>query len=404
MPGKMARSDPRPSVQVTRGAGSGQYLASVLQEGRENANIDAWRISAELCASAQAHVWRSKPRVSAMPRSSSERIAYSLVLPVFNEELVLPTLLARLDALLVLLDGKAEVIFVDDGSRDKSAGILAEKAQSDHRYRFVSLSRNFGHQIAITAGMDFARGDAVIIMDADLQDPPELVLQMIERWKSGFEIVYAERRSRQDETYFKRWTAGLFYRLLRLLAAVEIPANVGDFRLVDRKAIEVFRRMRERDPFVRGMFAWMGFRQAAVTYDRPGRKLGETKYPFRKMVGLALHGVLGFSDTPLRLALWVGFIISFIAGLSSLYIVALTFYDYTLVRGWASTMVLTSFLLGVNLFMTGVVGLYVGRIHTEAKRRPLYVIDRTVGLEIDDAFADDREVAGRSAMLPDRSC
>ena len=360
-----------------------------------NARLQPLADLSELCASAQPHAWRSKPRGSAMSSSSSERIAYSLVLPVFNEELVLPTLLARLDALLVLLDGPAEVIFVDDGSRDKSASIVAEKAQSDHRYRLVSLSRNFGHQIAITAGMDFARGDAVIVMDADLQDPPELVLQMIERWKSGFEIVYAERRSRQDETYFKRWTAGLFYRLLRRLAAVEIPANVGDFRLIDRKALEVCRRMRERDPFLRGMFAWMGFRQAAVTFDRPGRKLGETKYPFRKMVGLALHGVLGFSDIPLRLALWVGFIIAFIAGLSSLYIVALTFYDYTLVHGWASTMVLTSLLSGVNLFMIGVVGLYVGRIHTEVKQRPLYVIDRTVGLDIDDAFPDHREVACR---------
>ena len=328
-----------------------------------------------------------------MSKSSSERIAYSLVVPVFNEELVLPTLLSRLDSLLVRLDAKAEVIFVDDGSQDKSADIVEEKAQLDDRYRLVCLSRNFGHQIAIIAGMDLADGDAVIVMDADLQDPPELVLQMIEQWKLGFEIVYAERRSRQDETYFKRWTAGLFYRLLRRLAAVDIPRNVGDFRLVDRKALAVFRRMRERDPFVRGMFAWMGFRQAAVTYDRPGRKIGETKYPFRKMVGLALHGVLGFSDTPLRLALWAGFVISFIAGLSSLYIVALAFYDYTLVHGWASTMVLVSFLSGVNLFMIGVVGLYVGRIHNEVKQRPLYVINRTVGLEVDDVFPDDRKVA-----------
>jgi polyisoprenyl-phosphate glycosyltransferase len=185
--------------------------------------------------------------------------------------------------------------------------------------------------------MDLASGDAVIIMDADLQDPPELVLQMIEQWKLGFEVVYAQRRSRQDETYFKRCTAGLFCSLLGRLAAVEIPPNVGDFRLVDRKALDVFLRMRERDPFVRGMFAWMGFRQAAIPYDRPGRKIGETKYPFRKMVSLALHGVLGFSDTPLRLALWVGFVISFVAGLSSLYIIALTFYDYKLVHGWAST-------------------------------------------------------------------
>src|SRR5688500_1302461 len=244
-------------------------------------------------------------------------IRYSLVVPVLNEELVLPLLFDRLDALLDKLDGPGEVVFVDDGSTDKSASLIAARATADPRYRLVSFARNFGHQIAITAGMDVALGEAVIVMDADLQDPPELVLSMIDKWKAGFEIVYAERISRPGETPVKRWTANLFYKILRLLASVDIPANVGDFRLVDRKALEVFRRMSERDPFVRGMFAWMGFRQTSVQFERPARTIGETKYPFTKMIGFALHGVVGFSDVPLRLALWVGFGVSTIAGLLS---------------------------------------------------------------------------------------
>jgi dolichol-phosphate mannosyltransferase len=282
------------------------------------------------------------------------------------------------------------VIFVDDGSRDRGAAIIADKARRDPRYRLILLSRNFGHQIAITAGMDAACGDAVIVMDADLQDPPELLLEMVAQWKSGFEIVCAERLSRAGESLFKRWTAEAFYRVLRRLASVEIPRNVGDFRLVDRRALEVFRRMRERDRFVRGMFGWMGFRQTSVKFHRPGRASGTTKYPLRKMITLSLHGVVGFSDTPLRLALWLGFFISAVAGLMCLYIVGLALYDHTLVPGWASTMVVISLLSGVNLLMTGVVGQYVGRVHTEVKNRPLYVVSHTIGF--DDAR---RAEAGR---------
>ena len=323
-------------------------------------------------------------------------IRYSLVVPVLNEEAALPLLFARLNALFDKLDGPGEVVFVDDGSTDRSAALIAEKATTDPRYRLISFSRTFGHQIAITAGMDVASGDAVIVLDADLQDPPELVLSMIERWKAGFEIVYAERISRQGETLVKRWTANSFYRILRMLASVDIPSNVGDFRLVDRKAVEVFRHMGERDPFVRGMFAWMGFRQTSVQYERPARTVGETKYPLHKMISLALHGVIGFSDVPLRLALWTGFAVSTIAGLLSIYIVVLTLYDHTLVPGWASTMVVVSFLSGINLFMTGVVGLYVGRIHAEAKRRPLYVIARTAVLKASDT--EDSLLFDRRAM------
>ncbi|HSV23131.1 MAG TPA: glycosyltransferase family 2 protein [Xanthobacteraceae bacterium] len=323
-------------------------------------------------------------------------IVYSLIIPFFDEASVMPKLLCRLDAVLDRLDGLAEVIFVDDGSRDDGASIVAEKARDDQRYRLISLSRNFGHQVAITAGMDIACGQAVIVMDADLQDPPELVLDMIAKWKAGYEIVYAERLSRDGEGLFKRITANAFYRMLRHLASVDIPRNVGDFRLVDRKALEVFRRMRERDRFVRGMYSWMGFRQTSVTFHRPGRASGSTKYSLSKMIALSLNGVIGFSDTPLRLALWLGFFISAIAGIMCLYVVAVALYDHTLVPGWASTMVLVSFLSGVNLLMTGVVGLYVGRVHTEVKNRPLYVINRTVGFEGERTL----ETGARSLFVP----
>jgi polyisoprenyl-phosphate glycosyltransferase len=310
-----------------------------------------------------------------------DNVAYSIVIPIFNEESALPTLIDRLDAVLTRLDGPAEVIFVDDGSDDRSAAIVIDKAERDNRYRLVSFSRNFGHQVAIIAGMNLASGRAAIVMDADLQDPPELLLEMIAKWKSGYEIVVAERLSRKSESLFKRLSADLFYRVLRWLAAADIPRNVGDFRLVDRKALDVLKQMQERDPFVRGIFGWMGFRQTSIPFHRPGRAYGETKYSFHKMVGLSLHGIIGFSDTPLRLALWLGFGISAIAGFLCLYVITLTLYDHTLVQGWASTVVVISFLCGVNLLMTGIVGLYVGRIHTEVKNRPLYVITQMVGFE-----------------------
>ena len=316
-----------------------------------------------------------------MSKMLCDTIAYSIVIPIFNEETVLPTLIDRLDAVLSRLDASAEVIFVDDGSTDRGADIVVDKAERDSRYRLVSFSRNFGHQVAIIAGMDLACGRAAIVMDADLQDPPELLLEMIAKWKSGYEIVVAERLSREGENLFKRLSADLFYRVLRRLAAADIPRNVGDFRLVDRKVLDVLKRMRERDPFVRGMFGWMGFRQTSIPFHRPSRAYGDTKYPFRRMVSLSLHGIIGFSDTPLRLALWLGFGISAIAGFLCIYFVTLTLYDHTLVQGWASTVVIISFLCGVNLLMTGIVGLYVGRIHTEVKNRPLYVITQMVGFE-----------------------
>jgi polyisoprenyl-phosphate glycosyltransferase len=308
-------------------------------------------------------------------------IRYSIVVPVFNEEAVLPMLLRRLGLLMEQLDGSAETIFVDDGSSDCSPIVLQSLVRSDPRYRYIGLSRNFGHQVAITAGMDAAAGDAIIVMDADLQDPPEIVGEMIAKWKEGFDVVYARRLSRAGESAFKRATANLFYKLLERMSSIAIPADVGDFRLIDRKVLDVLRRMPEQDRFIRGMIAWLGFRQTEVTFHRLPRLAGETKYPLLKMVRLAVSGALSFSDVPLRLAIWFGLSVSVCAVLYGCYVASLWFLNSHLVEGWSSTIIVVSFLCGINMLMTGIMGLYIGRIHAEVKRRPLYVVSQRLGFE-----------------------
>jgi dolichol-phosphate mannosyltransferase len=315
------------------------------------------------------------------------RPTYSIVIPVFNEQAVLPLLFHRLDRLMEQMDGTTEVILVDDGSSDCSPIILCARARSDPRYRFIGLSRNFGQQLAMTAGLDAARGEAVILMDADLQDPPEVVLQMIGKWREGFEIVYARRKTRAGESRFKLATAALFYKLMSKLSAVEIPQNVGDFRLVDHKALAVFREMREQDRFVRGMFAWVGFRQTAIEFDRDERAAGETKWPVSKLIRLAINGLVSFSDAPLRLALWMGMGVSAFGFLYGLYVIVTRLVSSDYVPGWASTIVVVAFLGGANMMLTGIMGLYIGRIHNEVKRRPLYIVSRSAGLEESEAAA-----------------
>lgn len=316
-----------------------------------------------------------------MSEPHASPVTYSIVVPVYNEEAVIPLLLHRLDALLERLDGPGEVIIVDDGSRDTSPIVLAAKARRDPRYRFIRLSRNFGHQVAISAGLDVAGGQAVIVMDADLQDPPEVVDTMIARWREGNEIVYARRKRREGETTFKRATAKLFYGLLSRLCSVEIPSDVGDFRLVDRVALDAFREMREQDRFVRGMFAWLGFRQAVVEFERPARIAGETKYSIAKMVRLGLNGVIGFSDAPLLLAIWAGLLVSAIGLGYGIYVVGAAMAGAPFVSGWASTICVVTLLCGMNMMLTGIVGLYVGRIHAEVKGRPLYVVADAIGFD-----------------------
>lgn len=307
-------------------------------------------------------------------------VTYSFVIPFMNEEAVLPALLSRVTSLMDKVDGPCEVILVDDGSRDRGAAIVAEHAARDPRIKMLRLSRNFGHQIAVTAGLNTVRGKAVIIMDADLQDPPEIALDLIEKWHEGYDIVHAQRKERKGETRFKKLTANLYYRLLARLSSVEIPRNVGDFRLVDAKVVHAIKSMPERDRFLRGMFAWVGFRQTLVQFDRSERAAGETKYPLKKMLRLAMDGVVGFSDAPLRLALWLGALVSLGAMAYGAYIFATALFTDRLVDGWASTIVILSFLSGMNLLISGVIGLYVGRIHNESKQRPLYFISESIGL------------------------
>ena len=306
---------------------------------------------------------------------------YSFVIPVYNEEETLRELFGRLRAVLDTLDGEAEVILVDDGSTDASYRTLLELHAADERFKAVRLTRNFGHQIALTAGLDFALGDAVVIMDADLQDPPELVPELARRWQEGYDIVHAVRSERRADPWLKRVTAGVFYRLLRRLANVDVPLDVGDFRLVDRRALDAFRTLRERHRYVRGMFAWLGFRQTGVEYRRPARFAGETKYPFRKSLRLAVDGIVSFSHVPLRLALVVGLFISVVSFGIGLFAIGAKLAGAFVVPGWASLLVVVSFLGGVQLVVMGMMGLYVARIYDEVKARPLYLISEAAGLD-----------------------
>jgi polyisoprenyl-phosphate glycosyltransferase len=311
---------------------------------------------------------------------------YSLVVPIFNEEQTLPELQRRLAALLDRLDGSSEVLLVDDGSRDGSYSEIERIVAADPRFRAVRLSRNFGHQIAITAGLDLAGGEAVVVLDADLQDPPEVVLELARRWREGYDVVYAVREARAGETRFKEWTAAGFYRLFRRIADVDIPVDVGDFRLVDRRALDAFKLMRENNRFVRGMFAWIGYRQTGVPYERSVRHAGDTKYPLRKMVKFATDGIVSFSNAPLRIVLKLGFLVSigsFVFGISALVVRLLGLYS---VPGLASLVVVTAFVGGVQLIVLGVIGEYIARIHDEVKNRPLYLVSELRGF---DAGATD---------------
>jgi dolichol-phosphate mannosyltransferase len=313
------------------------------------------------------------------PHHDLENLTYSFVTPVYNESEVLPELYRRLRALLDQLDGPSEVILVDDGSRDGSYPLMLELHALDPRFKVVHFSRNFGKEIAVSAGLDLATGEAVVLLDADLQDPPELVLEMAVRWREGYDMVYAKRDRRLEETWFKRMSARLFYRTLRRVSDVDVPVDVGDFRLVDRRALDAFRAMRERNRYLRGMFGWIGFRKTAVSYVRQGRFAGTTKYSIPKMARLALDGIVSFSTAPLRMVLQLGFLVSvfsFVAGIAAIIIKLSGMYA---ISGWASITVLMSFIGGVQLTVLGVVGEYVGRIYDEVKQRPLYLVSELRG-------------------------
>jgi dolichol-phosphate mannosyltransferase len=310
---------------------------------------------------------------------------YSLVVPAYNEEAVLPELVARLRKLMDALDGDAEAILVDDGSSDRSYDVMVAAQDEDARFKLIRLSRNFGHEIATTAGLDAASGEAVVVLDADLQDPPEVVLDLAARWREGYEVVYAVRAERAGESRFKKGTAVVFYRLLRRMTEVDMPLDVGDFRLVDRRALDAFRSMRERNRYVRGMFSWIGFRQVGVPFQREERFAGETKYPFSKLLRLAVDGIVSFSAYPLRLTLNLGFLVSGLSFVLGCVFVGMKLSGLWKVSGLASIAVFMAFLGGVQLFLLGVMGEYVARIHDEVKRRPLYLVSDSRGLDLRNA-------------------
>jgi polyisoprenyl-phosphate glycosyltransferase len=300
-------------------------------------------------------------------------VQYSIIAPIFNELGNIPELLRRINEVMDSTGKTWELVMIDDGSTDGSTDLIRELAVVDERVRPVIFARNFGHQIAVTAGLDYSRGAAVVIIDADLQDPPELILEMIEKWKEGNQVVYAIRSEREGETWFKEFTASLFYRLIYRITDVDIPLDTGDFRLLDRKVVDVMGQMRERHRFLRGMSVWVGFKQTGVEYKRSARFTGETKYPLKKMVKFATDAITSFSYFPLQLAMYLGFIS---AGVSILVIPIVIFMRLAGSQaffGQASTLVAVLFLGGVQLISLGILGEYVGRLYDEAKGRPLYI-------------------------------
>jgi glycosyltransferase involved in cell wall biosynthesis len=323
----------------------------------------------------------------------------SIVVPCFNEEEVLRTTNRRLISVLEQLSLRFEILYVDDGSTDGTAEILHELQALDERIRVICFSRNFGHQMAITAGLEHAAGDAVAIIDADLQDPPEVLADFVAKWMEGFQVVYGVRTERDGETAFKLWTAKIFYRTMGNLSDTEIPLDTGDFRLMDRRVVDALLAMPERDRFVRGMVSWLGFLQAAVPYHRAVRAAGVTKFSFFKMVKFATDGIVSFSILPLRLATWVGFAASGIALLGVVITVVERLMGVEgLVKGWASVLVAILFIGGVQLICMGIIGEYVGRIYGESKRRPLYVVRERLGFESAPQSRAELVRAGQPAM------
>ena len=309
------------------------------------------------------------------------RPTLSVVIPVFNEEETIPELDRRLRGFLADLSVTWEVVFVDDGSRDASSTMLQNLAEHEPRYKLISFSRNFGHQIAITAGMDRAEGETVVGMDADLQDPPELVRAMLDKWREGFDVVYAIRERRLGETWFKRITAALFYRVFRAMLGFEVALDAGDFRLMSRQVILTLRSLRERHRFIRGLVGWVGFRQTGVAYTRQERFAGVTKYPLRKMLSFAFDGITSFSTLPLRMATWLGAFAALLAMGLGAWAFWVKIHGVSAVPGWTTIMILVALGAAANLFMIGILGAYVGRIYEEVQRRPLYAVAREMNFD-----------------------
>lgn len=326
----------------------------------------------------------------------------SVIVPCYNEEAVLTETHRRLTAVLAGLAPLAyEIIYVDDGSHDQTAQRLREVQHGCEAVRVVLLSRNFGHQVAMTAGLVHSSGDAVVMLDADLQDPPELIPEMMARWRDGYDVVYGLRIARHGETQFKRWTAKLFYRLLNRVSKVKIPLDVGDFRLMSRRGVDSLLAMSERDRFLRGMISWAGYKQIAVLYERAPRFAGRSKYPLVKMIRFALDGVLSFSNAPLRLATLLGFASMLVAFAGIIYAILLRIYTNDWVRGWASIFVAVLFLGGVQLITIGIIGEYIGRIYDEVKQRPLYFVSERHGFDEGESARIASSFASRHRSVPE---
>ncbi len=309
--------------------------------------------------------------------SATERPHISLVIPVFNERDVLPLLLEAIGAFRTSRPERISVLFVDDGSRDGSAALIREESGSLKDISVVSLSRNFGHQIAVTAGLNLCDADAAIVMDADLQDPLDVAGSMIDRWKEGADVVYGKRIDREEVSFLERLTAGWYYRFFRSFTGLDAPLDTGDFRLVSRKVMEAFRELNEQQPYVRGLISWLGFKQEAVEYVRPGRAAGKTKYPWRRRLDLALDGLASFSGKPLRFAMRLGLLISAGSFMGLVWVLLTKYVFQTAITGWASLIFAAFFFGGVQLFFLGVIGSYLARVYDEVKGRPRYVVGST---------------------------
>lgn len=317
----------------------------------------------------------------------------SVVVPCYNEQAVLRATHERLTSVLASLATlDYELLFVNDGSRDDTQLILTQLQLVDPHVRVLLLSRNFGHQIAVTAGLEEAGGDAVVVIDADLQDPPELIPEMVALWREGNDVVYGLRVDRKGESAFKLWTAKVFYRLINRLSETKMPFDAGDFRLLDRRVVDVINSMPERARFLRGMVSWAGFRQVSLPYERAARHAGESKYPLTKMVHFAMDGIISFSLVPLKLAIWTGFLAIWIAVAGIIVAIVDRMLDRHLTRGWASLFVAVLFMGGVQLVSLGIIGEYLGRIYTEVKRRPLYVVQERLGFSNQKERSKSEEV------------
>lgn len=303
-------------------------------------------------------------------------VKLSVIIPIYNEEGNISLLYERLCKSLEFFKGSREFVFINDGSKDNSIFMIQELSKTDSEVKYINLSRNFGHQIAVTAGLEHCNGERIAIIDADLQDPPELILDMNQKMDEGFDVVYAKRKKRANESLFKLFTAKMFYRLLAKITSVAIPVDTGDFRIFSRRVLEVVKSMPEQNKFLRGQIAWIGFQQTFIEYDRDERHAGVTGYPFKKMLKFALDGITSFSEFPLKLATISGFVVSFFSFFLILYSLYSRFITQDYEPGWTSIMISVLFIGGIQLFCIGIIGEYIGRIATDSRKRPLYIIDK----------------------------